>query len=620
MKIVGIDFGHGEISASYLDDACEGVKQLKLINTTSNLEENWKIPSYLYKYKGEGGQDTYSLDEPAEAHALVSELKKPISYMTEEEKVRHREFIRLIYQRLKDCNSELNNNDFKLAIACPTKWLDYQKEEYKEFFNEALSDFGIQIYAIMNESDAAFFAKYEDEDRDKNILVVDYGSSTIDFTLVSKGKKVDLDDMSSSNLGASAIENAVMAIYINDEKSNYQSIDQQVRPILQQRSLSWIDLNRFILAQIREKKEYLFEKQQLYLKRFFYSPWYPTALVEMQDIADYDYNLKQPFMEITIIKEYINKVKDAFEKLKVRTNHECEVNKVIMSGGACMMKWVKEAIMDIFELDENAIEIDRSPAFVVCDGIVKYCQKYQECIDRLREEVDNINIKKILEDTDNDTINAISSDYIKEAIMMWQNDLDSPSIDNLIYQRIPSVFINNFNAGNAVFNNKYNALMTSKINSQIKKSVALIIKDVFGIEIYIDSFPFEYSEGAKYGYPEYCVNPDTKEKISTRLIIYKYLQQFFEDRDSFWSFTSFFDLPPYDISYSKPRYSGERNEIAKCLLDNFSQLFYNFDEKAHFKFPSLENDEINRYNGLIFTFALQLMEEKQLFKTSFSKL
>ena len=606
MKIVGIDFGHGEISASYLDDACEGVKQLKLINTTSNLEENWKIPSYLYKYKGEGGQDTYSLDEPAEAHALVSELKKPISYMTEEEKVRYREFIRLIYQRLKDCNSELNNNDFKLAIACPTKWLDYQKEEYKEFFNEALSDFGIQIYAIMNESDAAFFAKYEDEDRDKNILVVDYGSSTIDFTLVSKGKKVDLDDMSSSNLGASAIENAVMAIYINDEKSNYQSIDQQVRPILQQRSLSWIDLNRFILAQIREKKEYLFEKQQLYLKRFFYSPWYPTALVEMQDIADYDYNLKQPFMEITIIKEYINKVKDAFEKLKVRTNHECEVNKVIMSGGACMMKWVKEAIMDIFELDENAIEIDRSPAFVVCDGIVKYCQKYQECLDRLKEEIDTINFEKILQESDIDAINTLSEDDIKFEIRCWRNRSDALSIYDLIYRRIPSVFINNFNSHNKAFNRKYNDLMTSKVKTQIEKSIKEIIKDVFRIDITIDSFSYKYTDGAKYAYSE-----DHRNQI------YYYLMTYFENRNSDWSFTYF--IEGYDINYLKDRYSNEREEIADNLLSNFSSIFYNFDSKAGISYPSMSNEVIDWYKTIVYQFALELMEEKQLFKTSFSK-
>ena len=618
MKFVGIDFGHGEISASYINGSGD-VKQLKLVNTVDNVVDKWKIPSYLYQYKdSNSGLFVYSLEKPREAHSLLSELKKPISYMTEDEKEHYKALIQLIVQRLRECNSELSEG-FELAIACPTKWLDYQKEEYKQFFNEALSDSGIQIYAIMNESDAAFFAKYKKkEDHNKNILVVDYGSSTIDFTLVSNGKKADLDVMSSSNLGASAIEKAVLATNATDKDSNYAYVHQIVDPILRENELEWIEIDNFIRAQIRKKKEQMFTAREQYLEEFGFAPYTNTALNELRrpDLR-FRYELSDPLLEVNDIQDYVKKVEAQILQLKEKVEHDGHIDKVIMSGGACMMKWVQDLVARIF--DTATIEIDRFPAFVVCDGIVKYCQKYQECIDRLREEVDNINIKKILEDTDNDTINAISSDYIKEAIMTWQNDLDSPSIDNLIYQRIPSVFINNFNAGNAVFNNKYNALMTSKINSQIKKSVALIIKDVFGIEIYIDSFPFEYSEGAKYGYPEYCVNPDTKEKISTRLIIYKYLQQFFEDRDSFWSFTSFLDLPPYDISYSKPRYSGERNEIAKCLLDNFSQLFYNFDEKAHFKFPSLENDEINRYKGLIFTFALQLMEEKQLFKTSFSR-
>ena len=54
--------------------------------------------------------------------------------------------------------------------------------EYVNFFNEALKEFGVEVMWVINESDAAYFSHGStSEFADKCVLIIDYGSSTIDY-------------------------------------------------------------------------------------------------------------------------------------------------------------------------------------------------------------------------------------------------------------------------------------------------------------------------------------------------------------------------------------------------------------------------------------------------------
>ena len=403
MKIVGIDFGHGEVAASYWNSENNKLDHLKLVNTTSAISENYKIQSVLYLYKTNDGNFTYALEKPSEDfYSLELGIKKPISMMDDENKERYRIFIQLVYQRLKECNSELlHDNDFKLAIACPTKWSKAEKAAYKDFFEQAL---GIQIYAIMNESDAAFFAKYDKEDdRNNNILVVDYGSSTIDFTFVSKGKKVKLDDLSSSHLGASCVERAILATYAADDDAdnNYNTISQNVKSILDNShyGLDWIYIDNFILQDIRKKKEELFTYRDQYLDEIKYIPYHNAALNELKDqLCRFKYELSDRLMDVILVREYRENVKNQLVALKERIKQEGQIDKIIMSGGACMMSWVRDDIKEVFDIDEDRILLDRAPAFVVCDGIVKYCQALEECKRKIKDAINRIDLQKMMQE------------------------------------------------------------------------------------------------------------------------------------------------------------------------------------------------------------------------------
>ena len=603
MNILGIDFGHGEISASYQRSNTENVKQLKLVNTTDNNAEKWKIPSYLYKYQDSDGNFAYSLDKPLAPHTLLSEIKKPISYMDETDKEHYRVFIQLVYQRLLECNSELHDNDFVLAIACPTKWLDYQKDEYKEFFEEALGDYDVHIYAIMNESDAAFFAKYKKEDQHKNVLVVDYGSSTIDFTLVSHGKKVDLDDMSSSNLGASAIENAVLALYSSDNQSNYRAAHQFVDSFLQHHGIEWIDFDRFILSQIREKKEQAFTKRDPYIEQFRVSPTKVTGFDGLKGHV-FAYDLETtPLMDIRQLQEYVAEVKNVFAKLKERTDNEGGIDKIIMSGGACMMAWVKDAIMEVFEIPDNKIELDTNPAFVVCDGIVKYCQKLYECICELEKEVDRVNVEKLLQESDNEAINSIAEIDVKNVLRSWESSSSEyRKIKDDLIMMLCSCY-KKYNGENSYFVRIFKEKISARITTKIQDHIRIIIENVFGKnDVGMDDYMYVYNYNYIYSYTDNALDALAtylQDKICTHL-----------NWDLF-----------RDYRCRIPRNHSERENIVKTLTVDwrYRDIFENIDGKIGLTYNSVPGEIIENVKSEVRAYALRLMEEKQLFKTSFSR-
>lgn len=612
MKIVGIDFGHGEISASYLDNDSKIVQNLKLVNTTSSVAECWKIPSYLYRYITADGNFAYTLDNPLGPFSLEMGLKKTISSMDDENKECYRIFIQLVYQRLKECNSELlHNNDFRLAIACPTKWSDAEKVAYKEFFEQAL---GIQVYAIMNESDAAFFAKYnKEDDRNNNILVVDYGSSTIDFTFVSKGKKVELDDLSSSHLGASCIEKAVLATYAADDSANnnYNAVYQHVNSILKEPAygLDWINIDNFILKNIRGNKEELFTYRDQYLEEIKYIPYHNTGLNELKKDPScrFKYELSDRLMDVKLVREYRENVKNQFIALKERIKQEGQIDKIIMSGGACMMSWVREDIKEVFDIDEDNILLDRAPAFVVCDGIVKYCQALAECIEKNKAEIDRIDLQKMMQESDVDTLNIISSRDIRKVMEEWKNN--GNSIQNLLVNICTECYAT-YNSDNVTFVTEFKKQMSERITSKIQVIIKDIITKVFGnTDIKTDDYSYIHTSNLCYAY-----NQNNIYAIAHYL--FKYIEDHVRNWD--WSFVHFYEL--YTIDYGKSRTSSERGEVITTLSgDRFNWIFENIDSKIGITYKPIDAKDIKSIKDDILNYALRLMEEKQLFKTTFTR-
>ena len=140
--IVGIDFGHGEVTASCIDLLSDKKDVFALnINDATDKSEK-RFPSLIYKYpsKNNPGQFEYSLDNTA---GIVIEFKGRVDSNSEKIEA-FRAFIKLIYDRILKKNADVfykdgNLKNFKLYIAAPTKWNKQEKADYKSFFEPIIS-------------------------------------------------------------------------------------------------------------------------------------------------------------------------------------------------------------------------------------------------------------------------------------------------------------------------------------------------------------------------------------------------------------------------------------------------------------------------------------------------
>jgi len=606
MKFVGIDFGHGEVSASYYDGV--RLERLRLVRTTSTNEEEYKIPSYLYKCLKKDGTIWYDIQEHNPC-TLLSEMKKPIEAMTDAEKTCYREFVKLVYARLLELNNELlAGTDFSLAIACPTKWNAAQKMEYKSFVEQAL---GRDLYAIMNESDAAYFAKRDDTNTPT--LVVDYGSSTIDFTCVANGGKVNNLDQESSLLGASHIESILLNIYKNDAKAqpSYREVEDRVNPVLAACHREWIKHDGFLKADLREMKENMFSSGKENLKgKVYLSAYEHPGRDELKGIY-YEYAFDGKLMEIDRIKQYVANVKNDFVRIKGKLNgYNITVQKIILSGGASCMPWVKDALKDVFKLTDQQIALDNHPSFVVSDGIVKYCYERHKCLDEFLDDVIMIDVEKIYKSSDEQAINTLRLPLLRTTI----NEYASPNNKRTTLNDLVDMILNDcflvFDSNNVEYAVKLNDTIKENAAKQIFGCLDSIIYRKFNVHINADEYNKKVKDFPVGSFPALYYNE----------VVVDYMRkQIHNVVDGWYSFsTDWFFVPYNDFTYQRDL--SKRKEIAAKMNNNERiERLLNIEKATTLDkelIKAIKADFLKWINSL----ANYLFDEMELFRTRFASM
>lgn len=237
--IVGVDFGHGETAAWVVPIGTDAIVkedgQPLMIRKSNKNESERKIDSVVYI----GDDGSFGANEgECPNSTMVNEFKGRIRNLDDSHKNAYKSFIQMVYERIINQNDMLKQDgkesNFYFQIACPTNWNEADKIDYINFFNDALSQYGVHIDYLMNESDAAYFCfnKTVSSSKDDVVLVVDYGSSTIDYTVVQGSKKVSDDNWSSPTLGASEIEKTILASYMSRNETEFQNTRSNIVNIL----------------------------------------------------------------------------------------------------------------------------------------------------------------------------------------------------------------------------------------------------------------------------------------------------------------------------------------------------------------------------------------------------
>lgn len=589
--IVAVDFGHGETSAwivpmdNQMDRQGEALK-LRI----SNEVELRTIYSVIYQDKN----GNFSLDDTS--GNVVGAFKKKVRDLrkdTQKYKA-YTEFIKAIYKRLLSKNDRLHsdgegNTNFYLCIACPTKWSNDDRIEYVDFFNEALKEFGVEVMWVINESDAAYFSHGStSEFADKCVLIIDYGSSTIDYTLMYKGKKISDDQWSNDYLGASNIEKSIMMEYSSQE--DYQKIYQRTEEMLQRDAMVWFKIQPKMLFEVRKAKEHCVTEG--YYPKFMLT----YNVIQMHDIlVRSDPNWRRDRMSYLFdyecdmdkcLRDYKEGVHTSFDNLAGHISQKLKdqkVDTVIMSGGASLMPWVKEMVKSTFPTAE--IKLDNNASFVVSKGAALYARDQIKAFELFMEKIDAYQYKDVYTDADRTATNvAVDELFPPFADKLCEN---SHTAAELRDEGLNFLFCLNSQ------NKKYCNIMTDTIRTTISQKVANDIKEVvqsvFSIDISVDDIHID-------------INPDIMD--------FKVVN--FEKDGAFYNKLSN-EIASWFYRWNKMRTVSECKEIIGTIhswLKEESSKGFNYDENDLASYA----DNIKQQ---VITLAKEVFYKYQLFQTTF---
>lgn len=365
--IIGIDFGHGETSAAFYD--LRDQKRMDL-----DILPGLKVVKSAVAILEQEGQQTICVGDAAIANASMAKdfqisFKKRPSYMNEIERKRMIAFMKGVYMGILDRHPDYRTREHVVYIARPSQDSLWKLEEsaYLAMAEEA----GIPVAGIQKESRAAYFRARTQPDSKidsqvKNgVLIVDFGSSTVDFTYLNGMISAPIDD--GCALGASEVERTLMEYALLRPKDSYMhefamrfGNDKDSNPYNQ------------MLYKFREAKEAFYGKKlPVFSIGFDYGLLTSSESSPIFGFGGISFTRDQvnEILGKGVPGGYIERVREAAREFKKEKLKDNKVACVYLTGGASRMDFVREIFMDVFDLDAAHCPPDDNPSVIVSQGV-----------------------------------------------------------------------------------------------------------------------------------------------------------------------------------------------------------------------------------------------------------
>lgn len=482
--IIGIDFGHGEVAASYID-LVRGNGEPQFLNLNANpvnIKSEAVAPSLIYKIRNNEIY-SYSIDIQG---GIEIDLKGRIN--NEHERLNaYSEFISQIFQRLKNNNHEILSDNgrlknFQLYIAAPTRWTAIEKENYKNFIEEAL---GNEVEWIISESDAAFYCY--NVAGNSVVLVIDYGSSTIDYTLMMDNRKIDIDHHA-NNLGASNVERVIFNNYRNNNNNDYNIKEQLTRQALVHENLNFITPDNHIEFELRKQKErYYIADPKPDLFRCDINVAFRVTGNNRYQNNDYMFSYNTPEVD-RIIEPYENRVEENLKNLKTEIDNKLrgrKLDRIILTGGASRMNWFRGKVATVFSNvgKENIIHDNSGASHSVSDGIVKYAVAQKRCLDDIiagiEEFRNNGTYLEVYKEARKAAVQSMIGDPLGEICNEYAN-LDRNAPVRELFDSVRKCFNNIFQTEE--YREDLNRKMKEELIRRFTPKISDILKERLGID------------------------------------------------------------------------------------------------------------------------------------------
>lgn len=492
--VIGIDIGHGETSAAYCTlDWEKSAGQSDIDPEDICILYDKVIVSAISVVDGDNpliGREAIStaqVDKEAKMHICFKE--PPVNVDGEKEKLMI-QYIKAVYDGIKTGMKNLTHDKFTdenhiVYLARPSGW---HKDKTQEVYMEMAKRAGIPLGGLTSESRAALFSALNNPKDpfirkiEEGVIVVDLGSSTLDFTYYAK--KQEPIDAGFPN-GASIVEKA---IYEDKIRSN-----TGVQDLLNK----YPQYEDVLLFKAREIKEKFYSQNNDY---GIYEDFTLTNILSPQtpefdrfkDVTvEVDYKTKDELHQLINSNKYRYITELENKMLSFRNNNieGKDIYGVFLTGGASRMGFVKDSIMKVYGLPDNQVHRDENPSLTISRGIAMLGRA--DCITNiLRNDllvrVNTIEIKDVYE-----KFTLHLSEQIKEEV--WQlvalelsrfklssKDLSIADLENKIHSAFNGYSM--ITMGNT-FNNSLYHIIEEKSN-EIRNELNQIIQTYsFGAEL-----------------------------------------------------------------------------------------------------------------------------------------
>ncbi len=394
MKYIGFDLGDGESSVALISSSSKDIEPI-----VQKLDDKKSFISAVIEKENEiliGEQAiTYG-----DKNALRVRFKSGYSKNSELSEKAIILFAKGVMDRINKLNLD---EDIEVTVGCPAGWNLTTREKYKNLLVRA----GLPNVRIISESRAAFLyvreaknIRVNPELLKKSVLVVDIGSSTLDFAYIVKGKETGIGVFGNNNLGGGLIDEYLLeeAIENNIDRKNIKKIFEE--------SYGWRSYAELTARKVKEK---YFINEEEYKE------------IPTEDVVTLYYDKPQSInikANDEIMRRVINKPLEELDGksfMEALQNSLYEAGKatkssppelLILTGGASRMKFFREQCR--FSFPDAIIVNSEEPEYSIAKGLA-YSGIIDERLQAFRTEVKEFIKSGIVEESiQKDIVNLIN--------------------------------------------------------------------------------------------------------------------------------------------------------------------------------------------------------------------
>ena len=541
---VGIDFGHGETSVSRVPGYnSEPVSRVPL-RITSHDEEK-KVISAICRHK-DGWHFVWS-KEDFQRPDIREGFKGVISKLTPEDKEALGEFAKLIFKTILKNDPDLQYDEntgeanFSICIASPSDWRRQDPStpgEYLRFFRD---ECGIKpIEMCINESDAAFYTKYDNYSRDDTVFFIYLGSSTIDFTTYHHSECISECCWGNNHVGAHLIEDKIIDIGYRDEE-NVKTM-QRVTLAREKAGLGLADAALSLATRLEKEKYFTNHLSSFYfeMKCMDFAPWDSRRAVAFSvDLSKNDFDNVLADYRVELEQVLVN----AAQKL---SNFGIKPTLILLSGGASRMDFVRESAKKAFP----GVQIyqDTCPEWVVSDGAAKYISIQNKSLEQMLDELSDLDFESIYIDADI-TATQQATETLMTPVLEDLKGSKNYNANEMVKKFCD--FFSGLGSDNEDYVRLFDSAARSILNSKISSAVESAIRNAFNKEIDLSDI------NVNYEFPIFDWDPDNWKPGGNS---YSYVAAVIE-----------VILDKFFYNPDKPRYKDERTIVAEGCKEVFCQ-------------------------------------------------